>query len=45
MGYVRSKELPGVHAIYNFAPGKTYGVDDRALVVARLVNGAWKYAP
>jgi branched-chain amino acid transport system substrate-binding protein len=45
MGYVRSKELPEVHAIYNFAPGKTYGVDDRALVVARLVNGAWKYAP
>lgn len=42
---LRSKELPGVHAIYNFAPGKTYGVDDRALVVARLVNGAWKYAP
>ncbi len=40
-----TKELPGVHAIYNFIPGKTYGVDDRALVVARLVNGAWKYAP
>jgi branched-chain amino acid transport system substrate-binding protein len=40
-----TKELPGVHAIYNFEPGKTYGVDDRALVVARLVNGTWKYAP
>jgi branched-chain amino acid transport system substrate-binding protein len=42
---LNTKELPGVHAIYNFAAGKTYGVDDRALVVARLVNGAWKYTP
>src|SRR5262249_43992163 len=42
---LNTKELPGVHAVYNFAPGKTYGVDDRALVIARLTGGAWKYAP
>ena len=40
-----TKELPGVHAIYNFKPGEVYGVDDRSLVMVRLTDGAWKYAP
>ncbi|MEY9109151.1 ABC-type branched-subunit amino acid transport system substrate-binding protein [Bradyrhizobium yuanmingense] len=40
-----TKELPGVHAIYNFKPGAVTGVDERALVVVRLTGGAWKYAP
>jgi branched-chain amino acid transport system substrate-binding protein len=40
-----TKELPGVHAVYNFKPGMVTGVDERALVVVRLTNGAWKYAP
>jgi branched-chain amino acid transport system substrate-binding protein len=40
-----TKELPGVHAVYNFKPGAVTGVDERSLVVVRLTNGAWKYAP
>ena len=35
----------GTHAIYNFKPGDSYGVDERALVMVRLVNGQWKYEP
>jgi branched-chain amino acid transport system substrate-binding protein len=40
-----TKDLGGTHAIYNFKPGDSYGVDDRALVLVRLVNGQWKYEP
>ncbi|HLZ01012.1 MAG TPA: ABC transporter substrate-binding protein [Bradyrhizobium sp.] len=40
-----TKELSGVHAVYNFKPGAVTGVDERSLVVVRLTNGAWKYAP
>jgi branched-chain amino acid transport system substrate-binding protein len=40
-----TKELPGVHAVYNFKPGAVTGVDERSLVVVRLTGGAWKYAP
>jgi branched-chain amino acid transport system substrate-binding protein len=39
------RELPGVHAVYNFKSGGYYGVDDRSLVIIRLTNGAWKYEP
>jgi branched-chain amino acid transport system substrate-binding protein len=40
-----TKELSGVHAVYNFKPGAYHGVDERALVIIRLTNGAWKYEP
>ena len=40
-----TKELPGVHAVYNFKPGAMTGVDERSLVVVRLTNGEWKYTP
>lgn len=40
-----TKDLDGTHAVYNFKPGESYGVDDRALVMVRLVNGQWKYEP
>ena len=40
-----TKDLVGTHAIYNFKPGDSYGVDDRSLVMVRLVNGQWKYQP
>ena len=40
-----TKDLNGVHAIYNFKPGESYGVDERGLVLVRLENGAWKYEP
>lgn len=40
-----TKELAGVHAIYNFKPESAYGVDERSLVLVRLTNGTWKYEP
>jgi branched-chain amino acid transport system substrate-binding protein len=40
-----TKDLVGTHAVYNFKPGESYGVDDRSLVLVRLVNGQWKYEP
>ncbi len=40
-----TKDLVGTHAIYNYKPGDSYGVDERALVLVRLVNGQWKYEP
>jgi branched-chain amino acid transport system substrate-binding protein len=40
-----TKELVGTHAIYNFKPGESYGVDERSLVLVRLTNGQWKYEP
>lgn len=40
-----TKDLSGVHAIYNFKPESSYGVDERSLVLVRLTNGAWKYEP
>jgi len=42
---LNTKELAGVHAVYNFKPGAYHGVDERALVIVRLSNGAWTYAP
>lgn len=41
----KTKELAGVHAIYNYTPASNYGVDERGLVLVRLENGAWKYEP
>jgi len=40
-----TKDVAGTHAIYNFKPGESYGVDERSLVLVRLVNGQWKYEP
>ena len=40
-----TRELAGTHAIYNFKPGETYGIDERSLVVVKLVGGKWIYAP
>jgi branched-chain amino acid transport system substrate-binding protein len=40
-----NKDVVGVHAIYNFKPTSYYGVDERSLVVVKLVNGKWKYQP
>jgi branched-chain amino acid transport system substrate-binding protein len=38
-------DVAGVHAIYNFSPKSYYGVDERSLVVVKLVNGNWVYQP
>jgi len=40
-----SKDVAGVHAIYNFTPKSYYGVDERSLVVVKLVDGKWVYQP
>ncbi|WP_147156500.1 ABC transporter substrate-binding protein [Reyranella soli] len=40
-----TNDLVGTHAIYNYKPSDSYGVDERALVMVRLVNGQWKYEP
>jgi branched-chain amino acid transport system substrate-binding protein len=40
-----TNELVGTHAIYNFKPGQSYGVDERSLVLVRLTKGQWKYEP
>ncbi|MBX6329517.1 MAG: ABC transporter substrate-binding protein [Pseudolabrys sp.] len=39
------KDVVGVHAVYNFTPKSYYGVDERSLVVVKLVDGTWKYQP
>jgi branched-chain amino acid transport system substrate-binding protein len=38
---VTTKELVGTHAVYNFKPGTTAGVDERAQVLVKLVGGKW----
>jgi branched-chain amino acid transport system substrate-binding protein len=38
-------DVTGVHAVYNFSPKSYYGVDERSLVVVKLVNGNWMYQP
>lgn len=40
-----TKDLVGTHAVYNFKPGESYGVDERSLVLVKLTNGEWKYQP
>jgi len=39
-----TKELSGTHAIYNFKPARLWRRRAR-LVLVRLTNGQWKYAP
>src|SRR5215470_3614739 len=40
-----TKDLVGTHAIYNYRPTDSYGVDERSLVLVKLANGQWKYEP
>ena len=39
---VNAKDVVGTHGIYNFKPGESFGVDKRALVLVKLVDGKWK---
>ncbi len=39
---VSAKDVVGTHGIYNFHPGGSFGVDERALVLVKLVDGKWK---
>jgi branched-chain amino acid transport system substrate-binding protein len=37
-----TKEVIGTHGVYNFKPGSTFGVDERARVLVKLEQGKWK---
>ena len=39
---VNAKDVVGTHGVYNFHPGESFGVDKRALVLVKLVDGKWK---
>jgi branched-chain amino acid transport system substrate-binding protein len=39
---VTAQNVVGTHGIYNFKPGNSFGVDKRALVLVKLVDGKWK---
>jgi branched-chain amino acid transport system substrate-binding protein len=39
------KEVAGAHGIFNMSPADHLGLDQRARVMVKIDNGAWKYAP
>ena len=38
---ISAKEVVGTHGVYNFHAGDSFGVDKRALVLVKLVDGKW----
>jgi branched-chain amino acid transport system substrate-binding protein len=42
---INTHELVGTHAVYNFKPGETFGVDERARVLVKLANAKWTLLP
>ena len=42
---ITTRDLVGVHGVYNFKPGELYGVDERARAMVRLEGGKWKLLP
>ncbi|MDE2369046.1 MAG: ABC transporter substrate-binding protein [Burkholderiales bacterium] len=38
-------DLAGAHGIFNMSPQDHLGLDQRARVMVKVVNGAWKYQP
>lgn len=39
------KEVPGAHGIFTMTPDDHLGLDNRARVMVKIENGAWKYQP
>jgi branched-chain amino acid transport system substrate-binding protein len=39
------KELPAAHGIFNMSANDHLGLDQRARVMVKIENGAWKYQP
>ncbi|MBP5989181.1 MAG: ABC transporter substrate-binding protein [Proteobacteria bacterium] len=39
------KDLAGAHGIFSMSPTDHLGLDQRAYVMVKIVNGAWKYQP
>lgn len=40
-----TRNLVGVHGIFNLSPNDHLGLDQRARVMVKIVNGAWQYQP
>lgn len=40
-----AKEVHGAHGIFNMSPTDHLGLDQRARVMVKVENGAWKYQP
>ena len=40
-----SKEVVGTHAVYNFTPHSSFGVDQRSRVLVKIEQGGWKLLP
>jgi len=40
-----AKEVHGAHGIFNMSPTDHLGLDQRARVMVKIENGAWKYQP
>jgi branched-chain amino acid transport system substrate-binding protein len=39
------KELPAAHGVFTMSPNDHLGLDQRARVMVKIENGAWKYQP
>ncbi len=39
------KEMPGAHGIFNMSAADHLGLDQRARVMVKIENGAWKFQP
>lgn len=39
------KDVPGAHGIFSMSPNDHLGLDQRAYVMVKIQNGAWKYQP
>jgi len=39
------KDLPGAHGVFSMTPNDHLGLDQRARVMVKIENGAWKYQP
>ena len=39
------KEVSGAHGVFNMTPNDHLGLDQRARVMVKIENGAWKYQP
>ena len=40
-----TKDVHGAHGIFNMSPTDHLGLDQRARVIVKIENGAWKYQP
>jgi branched-chain amino acid transport system substrate-binding protein len=40
-----SKDVHGAHGVFNMSPTDHLGLDQRARVMVKVENGAWKYQP